>query len=102
MSLSKYLIQQTLRTSLKTLSNMFIVFRSFIASSCRLQSVQFYLTVLLVNLTTIALFPVLNVDLITQLSQIKRRVVKAVVFNVLGYIYTRTLILVSFWLLKWC
>lgn len=58
------------------LSNIFIVFRSFIASSCRLRSVQFYLMVHLVNLKTITLFLVLNVDLITQLSLTKRRVVK--------------------------
>lgn len=80
---------------------MFTVFRPFIAFSCRLRSVQFYLTVRLVNLIPIALFLVLNFDLITQLTLTTERcVVKTVVFSVLGCIYT--FILVSFWLLKLC
>jgi len=71
------------------LSNMFIVFRFFIAPLSRLQSVQFYLKVRLVNLITIALFLVLNVDLITQLSLTQIRVVKAIVCNTLVCIYMR-------------
>lgn len=68
---------------------MFIVFRFFIASLCRLRSDQFYLTVRLVNLLTIALFLVLNIDLIMQLSLTQMRVVKVIVFNALFCIFIR-------------